>query len=75
MTLMKDNLFVDSTIFLYLLSNDEVKKNIAKTILDAHPVISTQVISGNINVIFKKFKMLNIVQISQHANILLNYAA
>lgn len=69
----KDKSFVDSNILLYLLSNDDRKKNIAKTILKTRPIISTQVVSENINVLLKKFKELSSEDVHRHANILLTY--
>jgi predicted nucleic acid-binding protein len=67
---MKDNFFVDSNICLYLLSNDLVKKDIAKEILLQDAVISTQVISENINVVYKKLKHLPFTEIDDHINLL-----
>jgi predicted nucleic acid-binding protein len=70
---MKDKVFADSNVLLYLLSNDERKKKIAKIILKENPVISTQVISENVNVLIKKFKELSLSQISEHAKMLSAY--
>lgn len=67
---MKDRIFVDSNILLYLLSDDDSKKYIAKTILKAGPIISSQVVSENVNVLFKKFKRLSSHQISEHITII-----
>lgn len=69
----KDRIFADSNILLYLLSNDERKKGIALKILEAIPVISTQVLSENINILFKKFKNLSGKQIAMHLNMLTYY--
>ena len=63
MKLTADRFFVDSNIFLYLLSNVDSKKEIAISILNSSPVISTQVVSENINVAFKKFSVLSAEQI------------
>jgi predicted nucleic acid-binding protein len=70
---MKGKVFADSNILLYLLGNDERKKNIAKTILKANPVITIQVISENVNVLTKKFKQLSLREVSEHINMLLSY--
>lgn len=70
---MKDRIFVDSNVLLYLLSDDERKKGIAKDILKSYPVISVQVISENINVLLKKFKTITTAQLSEHVNFLLKY--
>ena len=73
MKLTADRFFVDSNIFLYLLSNVDSKKEIAISILNSSPVISTQVVSENINVAFKKFSVLSAEQILAHKKALLNY--
>ncbi|MES2703774.1 MAG: PIN domain-containing protein [Bacteroidota bacterium] len=65
-----DRVFADSNVLLYLLSDDARKKEIAKNILRSNPVISTQVISENVNVLFKKFKILTFEQVMQHASLL-----
>ena len=70
---MKDKIFADSNVLLYLLSNDERKKNIAKAILKSNPVISAQVISENVNVLIKKFKQLSLSQIAEHTKMLAAY--
>ena len=72
---MKDKIFADSNVFLYLLSDDERKKAIAKEILKKKPVISVQVISENINVLIKKFTQLKFQQIEHHTKILSNYCS
>jgi predicted nucleic acid-binding protein len=66
--------FADSNILLYLLSNDDRKKTIAKEILNLIPVISTQVITENINVAFKKFTTLSTDQILLHKTALIKYS-
>src|SRR5690554_956492 len=64
---MNDKIFVDSNIFIYLFENHGRKKEIAKSILANYPVISVQVISENMNVLFKKFSnQLNTEQIRSH---------
>ena len=68
MKLTADRFFTDSNVLLYLLSDVENKKEIAKQLLRTNPVISTQVITENINVAFKKFKSLTPQQILQHKN-------
>lgn len=68
-----DKFFADSNIFLYLLDEFGYKKDVAKKVLTDVPVISTQVIAENMNVLFKKFSdRLTIQQISTHKNTLLN---
>lgn len=68
-----DSFFVDSNIFIYLFGDDDDKKNIAKALLAAKPVISIQVISENMNVLFKKFSnKLSEEQIKEHKNNLLH---
>ncbi len=68
---MRDNFFVDSNICLYLLSNDFIKKEIAKEVLLQKCTISTQVISENINVIHKKLKHLSKLEIEAHIDLLI----
>jgi predicted nucleic acid-binding protein len=51
---MIDKVFADTNIAGYLLSSDSVKRGIAKTLITAHPVISTQVVNEFINVCLKK---------------------
>lgn len=58
---MTDKVFADTNIAGYLLSNDSVKHGIAKTLIVAHPVISTQVVNEFINVCLKKAH-LNLTQ-------------
>jgi predicted nucleic acid-binding protein len=71
MKLTNDRCFIDSNIFLYLLGDDMVKKNIAKEILLLDSCISTQVINENINVIFKKFKTIPLSGLKGHLEVLL----
>ena len=47
---MKDKIFTDSNVLLYLLDKSAGRKAIAKEILHNKPVISTQVINENISV-------------------------
>lgn len=54
---MRDKLFVDTNVLLYLLSDDEHKKSSAKDILLTYPLISTQVINEFSNVCIRKFKL------------------
>lgn len=70
---MRDKVFVDSNVLLYLLGNDERKKDIAKIILKARPSISAQVVSENVNVLLKKFTELTLKDISGHAKMLSLY--
>jgi predicted nucleic acid-binding protein len=67
---MKDKYFIDSNICLYLLGDDIGKKNIAIEIILGNGSISTQVISENINVLFKKFKMLSPSDVQTHIEML-----
>ena len=55
---MKDKIFIDTNILLYLLSNDKVKKTISKEILGSNYNISTQVLNEFSNISIKKFKLL-----------------
>lgn len=69
---MNDKIFVDSNVFIYLFDSHGRKKEIAKTILATHPVISVQVVSENMNVLFKKFRdQLTDEQIKSHKQRLL----
>lgn len=54
---MRDKLFVDTNVLLYLLSDDEHKKSRAKDVLLTYPLISTQVINEFSNVCIRKFKL------------------
>lgn len=72
MKLTAGRYFADSNILLYLLSNVDYKKDIAKEILISTPVISTQVVAENINIAFKKFTILSAEQISLHKAALIN---
>lgn len=68
----KDKCFVDSNVCLYLLDNDENKKEIAKAVLKANPIISTQVINENVNILFKKYKQLSNIEVVAHTKFLIN---
>lgn len=74
MKLTEGRFFADSNILLYLLSDVDYKKDIAKEILISTPVISTQVVAENINIAFKKFTTLSIEQISLHKSALIKYS-
>ncbi len=54
---MKDKVFADSNVLLYLLDKDDVKKAKAEEILFSNPVVSTQVVNENIHVAHKKFHL------------------
>jgi len=53
---MKDNFFIDTNICVYSIGNDTAKKEIAKQLIKANPVISTQVFNELINVMRRKLK-------------------
>lgn len=53
---MKDKVFVDSNILIYLFSKDN-KKDVAKKILKEKPDISTQVLNEISNVLHKKLQI------------------
>jgi predicted nucleic acid-binding protein len=52
---MKDKIFADSNVWLYLLGNDLTKKQIALRLLQQGHTISTQVLAENSNVCRRKF--------------------
>ncbi len=54
---MKDKIFTDTNVLLYLLSNDASKKNIAKNIIRQTPVISIQVLNEAANVSLRKLSL------------------
>lgn len=54
---MKDRIFVDTNVLLYLLSNDSIKKEISKKLLKSKYIISTQVLNEFSSVCIKKFKL------------------
>jgi predicted nucleic acid-binding protein len=66
---MSGSKFIDSNIWLYLLQNDLIKKQIVLNILQDASNISTQVLNENANVCIKKFK-LSVPQTEQHLAIL-----
>ncbi len=49
-------IFVDTNLVLYTLGTDARKKTIAREILAARPVLSSQVINEAINVCLRRFK-------------------
>jgi predicted nucleic acid-binding protein len=69
---MKDNCFVDSNICFYLLDDEGPKKEIAKAVLKTNPIISTQVINENVNVLFKKYRHLTTIEIVAHTKFLIH---
>jgi predicted nucleic acid-binding protein len=70
-TIGHEKTFLDSNILIYLLGNDESKKEKATILLDPRFNISTQVVAENINVCLKKFK-LNKEKAFDHGNLLLS---
>ena len=54
---MKDKVFIDTNILLYLLSNDKAKKIVSKEILKSNHNISTQVLNEFSNISLKKFNL------------------
>ncbi len=54
---MKDKVFLDSNILIYLISADVSKKEKAKILLNPDFFISTQVVAENINVCLRKLKL------------------
>lgn len=52
----REKTFLDSNILIYLLGQDDIKKNKVTLLLDPNFIISTQVVSENINVCLKKLK-------------------
>ena len=58
MNSMKDNkAFLDSNILVYLADNDPIKRDKVLQLISPSFIISTQVISENINVCLKKLKL------------------
>jgi len=53
---MKDNIFLDTNILIYLFSNDILKKEISKELLRKKPNISIQVCNEVSNILMKKYK-------------------
>ena len=54
---MRDRIFIDSNIWLYLFDVEASKKSKALSLLKDNHFISTQVLSENANVCLRKFKM------------------
>jgi len=54
---MNDKIFIDSNIWLYLFDKDVQKKTTVAKLLHQNHVISTQVLSENMNVCIRKFKL------------------
>jgi predicted nucleic acid-binding protein len=54
---MKDKIFIDTNVLLYLLSSDMSKKSIAKNVLKSEYFISVQVLNEFANVSLKKLKI------------------
>lgn len=53
---MKDNIFIDTNIAIYALTDSSLKGTSALELLKLKPCISTQVVSESVNVCLKKFK-------------------
>ena len=70
---MSVNFFLDSNICLYLLADDDSKKEISFSLLEQNPIISTQVISESVNVILKKYKHLTIIDATKFIEYLQQY--
>ena len=51
---MHDKVFLDTNVLVYLYDKDKRKKQIAKSLLGKHPVISTQVLNEFNNISLKK---------------------
>ena len=69
---MKDKRFVDSNIWLYLLSDDAHKKVKAMELLEEGGTISTQTLTENANVCLRKFKLANST-VRKHLLMLVKY--
>jgi hypothetical protein len=54
---MRGRIFLDSNICLYILDKNSSKFSTSKQLLQVRPHISTQVVTENINVCMKKFKL------------------
>lgn len=54
---MRDKVFIDSNVIIYLFSNDNEKKEVAKNVIKEHAVISIQVLNEVSNVLYKKIGM------------------
>lgn len=62
---MKDKIYIDTNVVLYLFDKDQSKKKTALKLLDEKPVISTQVLNETINNFIKKFGFNNDTCISE----------
>lgn len=73
---MRDRIFIDSNIWLYLFDVDLSKKSKALSLLKENHFISTQVLSENANVCLRKFNMSiddvqhHIENLSHHCSVL-----
>ena len=56
---MKDKIYIDTNVVLYLFDKDQSKKKTALKLLDEKPVISTQVINEAANNFIRKFNFDN----------------
>ena len=54
---MSDKIFVDSNVFVYILSDDERFREKALSILDSNPIITVQVVNENVMACIKKLKI------------------
>ena len=52
-----EKIFLDSNILVYLVGQDELKREKVRHFLNPELIISTQVIVENVNVCLKKFKL------------------
>ena len=69
---MKDKIFIDSNVFLYALSDDIEKKKVSISYFSKDYLTSIQVVSENINVCLKKFKLSKHSAFQHGKNILQN---
>lgn len=67
---MKDKIYIDTNVVLYLFDKDLSKKKIALKILEKCPVISTQVVNEAVNNFIRKFKFENETCITEIKNII-----
>jgi predicted nucleic acid-binding protein len=56
---MKDKIYIDTNVVLYLFDKDQSKKKTALKLLDEKPVISTQVVNEATNNFIRKFNFDN----------------
>jgi len=66
---MKDKIYIDTNVVLYLFDKDQSKKKIALEIFEEKPVISTQVINEAVNNFIRKFGFTNENCITEIKNI------